>query len=91
MNNNSPKFLIIDVRNGNEFSRGNIPGSINIPADIIGRRLNLIPKDKELLVYCNTGVLAEIAHNILEEKHYKNRYLNAVVTFEEGEVEIDSL
>jgi len=87
----SPKHLIIDVRNANEFSRGNIPGSINISADIIGRRLDIIPKDKELLLYCNTGILAEIAHNILDKKQYKNRYLNAVVTFEDGEIDIDSL
>ena len=85
------RYLIVDVRNSGEYNRGNIPGAHNIPADIIGRKLDKLSKDKEVLLYCNTGVLAEIAYNILKKEGYASRYLKAVVNFEDGEVDIEPL
>ncbi|MDH4317502.1 MAG: rhodanese-like domain-containing protein [Desulfobulbaceae bacterium] len=85
------RYLIVDVRNANEYNRDNIPGSLNIPADIIGRMLDKLSKEKEVLLYCNTGVLAEIAYNILKKEGYESRYLKAVVTFDDGEVDIEPL
>lgn len=49
-------FLVIDVRNRGGYRKEHIPGAINIPEEEIENRLNEIPKDKEIIVYCWTLV-----------------------------------
>ena len=72
--------LIIDVRNPDEVGKGMIKGAKNIPVDAIPDRLAEIPKDKEVVIQCNTGVRAEMGYNLLKDKGYtKIRYLNATI------------
>jgi rhodanese-related sulfurtransferase len=42
-----------------------------------------IPKDKQVVTYCNTGVQAEMAYHKLKEKGYNVKFLNANVIFDE--------
>jgi len=52
------KFLVIDARDAGQFSRNHIPGAINIEwRQILAKRAS-IPKDKPVLVYCNSGSLS---------------------------------
>ncbi len=82
--------VIVDVRNPDEYAAGSIKGAINIPADLIGRKAAEVPADKELVLFCNTGARAEMAHNVLDNQGRKNRFLDAVVTVEkDGAVEIE--
>lgn len=71
--------LILDVRDEEEAAEGMIKGAKNIPTQDIKQRLAEIPKGKEIIVHCSTGVRAEIAYNILKEAGIKVRYLNANV------------
>jgi len=72
---------IIDVRNKEEIEEtGMIKGALNIPAGEIADRLAEIPKDKELVLYCSTGARSEMAYNVLKEKGYKVRFLDATIT-----------
>lgn len=72
---------IIDVRNKEEIEEtGMIKGALNIPAGDIADRLAEIPKDKELVLYCSTGARSEMAYNVLKEKGYKVRFLDATIT-----------
>lgn len=50
-------FLLVDVRSTKEFNVGHIPGAISIPyLDIVDpKNLALLPKDKEIILYCNSG------------------------------------
>lgn len=57
--------LLIDVRRGDEFEKGKIPGAINIPVDDLRSRLNEIPKDKKLFIYCEAGLRGYLAQRIL--------------------------
>lgn len=55
LQNKERSILILDVRSTLENSRLRIPGSILIPIQEIQSRLNEIPKDCEVLVYCEHG------------------------------------
>ena len=69
--------LILDVRDAG--TEGQIPGSLNIPLGQLNARLAEIPKDKEIIVHCNTGVIASMSIKTLQENGYQVRYLDAVV------------
>ena len=52
------KMLVIDARDAGQFAKGHIPGAINMDwRQVLGKR-NTIPKDKPVLIYCNTGSLS---------------------------------
>lgn len=62
--------MLIDVREPDEFEASHIEGSINMPLDLLGFRLNEIPKDKHIITICVMGVRSGIAAEQLEEKGY---------------------
>jgi NADPH-dependent 2,4-dienoyl-CoA reductase/sulfur reductase-like enzyme/rhodanese-related sulfurtransferase len=68
--NAQPGQMLLDVRTPGEFKRGTIPGAINIPLDDLRARLAEIPKDKELLVFCQAGLRGYIACRILAQKGF---------------------
>lgn len=81
--------LIIDVRDEDEAMAGMLIGAKNIPEGKIEERLAEIPKDKEIIVHCVTGIRAESAYTKLKEKGYKVRFLNAVIQIDkDGKYEI---
>lgn len=43
---------ILDVRPGDEFAIGHIPGALNIPLVELERRLGELPQDREVVAYC---------------------------------------
>lgn len=65
--------IIVDVRSKNEFSSGNIPGSLNIPLDQIGTNLGkLSDKNKTIITCCASGMRSAAAKNVLKSKGYTN-------------------
>jgi len=48
-------FVIVDVRDETEYKEGHIPGAISIPVDVFATRSAVLPKEKKIIVYCNTG------------------------------------
>ncbi len=81
--------LILDVRDEDEAMQGMLKGAKNIPAQEITKRLEEIPKDKEIIIHCVTGVRAEMAYLTLKESGYKARYLNANIKIDkDGKYEI---
>lgn len=84
-----PSKLILDVRDRDESMNGMIKGAINIPAGEIKDRLKELPKNKEIITYCTTGIRAESAYDDLKEAGYKVRFLNAVIQIDkDGKYEI---
>jgi rhodanese-related sulfurtransferase len=52
------KFLVIDARDANQFAKSHIPGAVNIEwRQVLAKRAS-IPKDKPVLIYCNSGSLS---------------------------------
>jgi len=68
--------IILDVRTPGEFVAGTIPGAINIPIDDLRERLAELPKDKELLIFCQVGLRGYVACRILLQNGYRCRNLN---------------
>ena len=67
--------FILDVRTPGEFGRGSIPNAKNIPVDDLRGRLDDLPKDRTILVYCGVGLRSYIACRILEQNGFDVRNL----------------
>lgn len=52
------KMMLIDARDAAQFSRDHIPGSVNIEWRQVLAKSSQIPKNKPVLIYCNTGSLS---------------------------------
>jgi len=52
------KLVVIDARDAGQFAKGHIPGAINMDWRQVLAKRNSIPKDKPVLIYCNTGSLS---------------------------------
>lgn len=62
--------LLVDVREKPFFDAETIDGAINIPTSQMRERLNKIPKDKKIVLFCNTGFQSYVASRILLQKGY---------------------
>jgi len=49
------KFLLVDVRQPDEFATGHIEGAILMPLDTITTAYRNLPKDVKLVIYCRAG------------------------------------
>ena len=58
---------IIDVRAEAEWETGMIPGSVNIPLEQLRARLDEIPLEGPIVVYCRTGERSSTAASLLEQ------------------------
>jgi NADPH-dependent 2,4-dienoyl-CoA reductase/sulfur reductase-like enzyme/rhodanese-related sulfurtransferase len=63
--------LILDVRSEKERQAGAIPDSVHIPLPDLRNRLDELPKDKELIVYCQSGQRSYYATRLLLQKGFK--------------------
>lgn len=60
--------LLLDVRSPGEVKRGAIPGAVNIPVDKLRHRVDELPRDETVPVYCAVGIRSYIASRILRQK-----------------------
>lgn len=68
--------ILLDVRNPAELINvGYIKGAMNIPVDQLRQRLNELPKDKEIIIYCQVGLRGNVAYRQLVNNGFKARNL----------------
>ncbi|MDY0010660.1 MAG: DsrE/DsrF/DrsH-like family protein, partial [Candidatus Izemoplasmatales bacterium] len=60
--------FVIDARDQIEAAFASIPGTINIPFPEIRKRLNEIPKNQKVYVFCQSGIRAYNTVRILRQK-----------------------
>lgn len=60
-------YTILDVRLPEEMGLGSIDGSMNIPLQKLRSQVNEIPKDKPVLVYCQSGQRSYFAARALKQ------------------------
>ncbi len=73
----STKYFLLDVREPEEFDRGHIKGSINVPFRNVLKNLSLLPRPEDavtLLIICNTQHRANHVLVVLREIGYTNAY-----------------
>lgn len=67
-----PKFMVIDARDAGQFAKGHIPGAVNMDWRQVLAQRHTIPKDKSVLIYCNTGTLSAQAGFALRVAGWEN-------------------
>ena len=68
--------LLLDVRTPAEHAQGSIPGAACLPVDELRARLGDLPKNRELLVFCQVGLRGYIAARQLSQLGFKVRNLS---------------
>lgn len=68
--------VLLDVRNPEELVAGTIPGALNIPLDALRGRLGELPRDKEILAFCQVGLRGYLATRILLLAGFRCRNLS---------------
>lgn len=70
----SKDSFILDVRTQAESSIGKIDNSHNIPLEELRNRLDEIPRDKKIILYCSKGLKSYFASRILIQKGFEDVY-----------------
>ena len=65
--------FMLDVRNPVELVVENVPGAVNIPLGELRSRLDELPRDKEINVFCRSGQRSYLATRILLQNGFKVR------------------
>jgi hydroxyacylglutathione hydrolase len=63
---------VIDVRGHGEWAAGHLPGAPNIPLGYLTDRLKDLPRDKLVVVHCETGGRSAIAASLLRARGLTN-------------------
>ena len=66
------KMMIIDARDAGQFAKSHIPGAVNIEWRKVLEQRAQIPKNKMVLIYCNTGSLSAQGGLALRLAGYEN-------------------
>lgn len=65
-------LYILDVRNVNEYQICKIPGTVLLPLPELAQRLQTIPRDREIIVHCKSGMRSAKAVQFLNEQGFTN-------------------
>jgi rhodanese-related sulfurtransferase len=68
-------FILLDVRTPQEHAAQAIEGSYLLPLQELGFRLNELPRNKEIVVYCRVGNRSAYACSYLTRMGYKVKNL----------------
>lgn len=71
----STRTLLLDVRTPAEREKGFIPGSLHISLNELRSRLAELPKEKEILVSCQSGQRSYFASRVLAQHGFRVRNL----------------
>lgn len=71
---NNEDFFLLDVREPWEIEVSKIEGSYSIPLGELGPRLQEVPKNKCIVVYCASGGRSSVAMNALLANGYVSVY-----------------
>ncbi len=63
---------LVDVREETEYAEGHLPGAVNVPIRTLAQKLDQVPQDKPVIVYCASGHRAAMANAALHLLGYEN-------------------
>ncbi|MDO5696072.1 MAG: rhodanese-like domain-containing protein [Eubacteriales bacterium] len=66
--------FILDVRTPGEFAEGHVRDAVNIPVNALQARLDEVPQDKRIILYCRSGARANRAMDMLLAAGYEDVY-----------------
>jgi rhodanese-related sulfurtransferase len=64
----STPALVVDVREPDEFAKGHVEGARNLPLSQLRGRVDEVPRDREVWLYCAVGQRAYFAQRLLRQR-----------------------
>ena len=80
--------VLLDVRSQQEYREGHVPGSKNVPLQMLGKISSVVQKkETPLFVYCYSGARSRQAVSTLQQMGYTNvKNIGGIAAYE-GKVE----
>ncbi|MFH2000335.1 MAG: DsrE/DsrF/DrsH-like family protein [Planctomycetota bacterium] len=69
-------IFLLDVRDEDEIEAGMLPGATVIPLGRLRRRVDELPRNREIGVYCAVGLRGYLAYRFLKQHGFSVRNLN---------------
>lgn len=66
--------VLVDVRPAADYANETIDGALNIPTPELRSSCDELPKDKKIILFCNTGFQSYVASRILLQRGFNNVY-----------------
>ncbi len=66
------EVYLLDIRGANELARGVLPDSQHVPMHLLPLRMNDLPKDKDVVLYCHSGARSAHACMYLMQQGFTN-------------------
>lgn len=63
--------VIVDVRSREEYAQKHVKKAVNIPLEQLKEKMNTLPADKKIIVYCQRGGSSMMAARELSQKGYR--------------------
>ena len=82
-------IVLVDVRDETEFREGHISAAINIPVETFALRSEVLPKEKKIVVYCNTGGRSYNAYRKLMKLAYPDIYQTTFAEWKEAGMPVE--
>ncbi len=71
---NPQDIMLVDVRSKEEFANETIDGALHIFTPELREKFGNLPKDKKIILFCNTGFQSYVASRILVQRGFENVY-----------------
>jgi peroxiredoxin family protein/rhodanese-related sulfurtransferase/TusA-related sulfurtransferase len=68
--------VLVDVRTAREVKAGSIPDAMHIPLDELRDRSGELPREKEIVPFCQEGLRSYIACRLLSQRGFRCRHLS---------------
>jgi rhodanese-related sulfurtransferase len=65
-------FVLLDIRSDGELAQGMLPNAQHLPMHLVPLRINELPKDKDVILYCHSGARSYHACAYLVQQGYEN-------------------
>jgi hydroxyacylglutathione hydrolase len=62
--------LVVDVRSDSEWQSGHLAGAVHMPLGRLSERLTALPRDRPLVMQCQSGARASIAASLLRREGF---------------------
>jgi len=68
------EFLFVDCRSNDAFTAQTIRDrrTVNVPLDDMRSKLDQLPRDREIILFCNTSITAYVAERMLRNLGYED-------------------
>jgi hydroxyacylglutathione hydrolase len=73
------RTTLLDVRGAAEFAGAHVPGAVNVAHTRLAARIDEVPRDRPVTVYCRSGNRAASAASFLEREGYEVVYVDGLL------------